>query len=165
MRGEWLAEYLGKQINGLSKPFDLAGGTFPLSRTYREAVRVSPSLSTVECPRSIHHSFQARFCWRLASEHVYDLKRSPNTPFHVTAPLCRSLPLAPSSVGGSLESENGLAFSGAQPSDQSRPLCCFNNILACTKWMAGRPFPSAGEWYAAQRMGDPSDACNTGFVL
>ena len=107
------------------------------------------SLLAVECPPRAHYSDRA-FKLDFVGEHVCDLKRSPNTPFHVTAlsPAARpsppSLPsLCRSPVGGSLESENGLAFSGAQPSDQSRPPCCFNNILACTKWMVGCPVASA----------------------
>ena len=94
------------------------------------------SLLAVECPPRAHYSDRA-FKLDFVGEHVCDLKRSPNTPFHVTA---RSL--AHRWEGGSLESENGLAFSGAQPSDQSRPPCCFNNILACTKWMVGCPVAS-----------------------
>ena len=107
---------------------------------------LTPSL---DCRVSLSASFTRAFKLDFVGEHVCNLKRSPNTPFHVTAlpPAARSsLPSAPSlgrsAVGGSLESENGLAFSGAQPSDQSRPPCCFNNILACTKWMVGCPVAS-----------------------
>ena len=102
--------------------------------------RVSPSFEAglpkyaVSCYHSSHPDGR-RVRWFLGE--------TP-TLFHATQP-----PTQPSAIvgrrrggreGGSLErSENGFAataFSGARPTDQSRPLWRFNNILACTKWVA-----------------------------